>query len=70
MIPDCNTGARADEQIRGADETIMNALIVHTAREKDARMAYDVVNQEYGGQVGIYRLVSELNSADLNRDVT
>ena len=70
VIPESKTSARAEEQIRGADVTIMDALIVHTAREKDARMVYDVVRQDHEGQVGIYRLVSELNHEDLHRKAT
>ena len=65
-IPNSHNEARAEEQIRGPDETIMGAFIVHTARECDARMIYGIVSPDHNGDVGIYHLVSELDHSGLD----
>ena len=65
-IEEGSNRARAEEQIRGADDKITDALIVHTAREDDARVIYDIVSPTHDGETGIYRLVSELEHGDLS----
>jgi len=69
-ISNGNNEARAEEQIRGPDETIMGAFIVHTARECDARRIYGIVSPNHNGDIGIYHLVSELDHSNLDSPST